>query len=540
MNKKRNLKNYLPVMFSLTLILGILLGVWIASGSLSKKELFSSNKDKLKTILQLIENEYVDSIAYDELVERSITSLLFELDPHSSYISSEDFANVNDELQGKFEGVGVQFRIEKDTILVVNTVSGGPSEKEGIKAGDRIISVDGEKLAGIGVTNEDVMRTLKGPKGSKVKLEIKRRGLKHTIPFTITRDEIPTYSIDAYYMHNREIGYIKMSKFSVTTGEEFRHALMELKTKGMTKLILDLRGNGGGYLDAAVEVCDEFLKEKQLIVYTEGANQARNDTYATKKGSFEDQQVVVLIDDWSASASEIVAGAIQDNDRGTIIGRRSFGKGLVQKQILLEDGSALRLTTARYHTPTGRCIQKSYAKGSEAYYADLFERYLGGEMENKDSVVFADSLKYTTPKGKIVYGGGGIMPDIYIPINTDSQRVFLHQIINLGLDYEFAFDFADKNRQSIKKNYPTSMQFLQKFSLNSQSYGRFLSLAKKRGIKESEEKIRYVETEIKNRLKAYIARNIYNDKSFYQIINKMDDSFIKAVEVLEMGGKNSK
>jgi carboxyl-terminal processing protease len=540
MNNKKSFNKDLPLFYALVLIAGILIGVLLASSGIHQKSLFSSNKDKLKTILQLIEGEYVDSISYDELVERAITSLLFELDPHSSYISVEDFANVNDELQGKFDGVGVQFRIEKDTILVVNTVSGGPSEREGVKAGDRIIQVDGENVAGVGVTNEDVMRILKGPKGSKVEVEVKRRGLKHTIPFTITRDEIPTYSVDAYYMYNREIGYVKLSKFSVTTAEEFRHALMELKTKGMTKLILDLRGNGGGYLDAAVDICDEFLKEKQLIVYTEGANQQRNDIYATKKGSFEDQDVVVLIDDWSASASEIVAGAIQDNDRGTIIGRRSFGKGLVQKQILLEDGSALRLTISRYHTPTGRCIQKSYAKGSDAYYVDIFERYLGGEMENKDSVVFADSLKYTTPKGKIVYGGGGIMPDIYIPINTDSQRVFLHQIINMGLDYEFSFDYADKNRQSILKSYPTSTQFLLKYRLSKQAYASFLSLAKKRGIRESEEKIRFVEAEIKNRLKAYIARNIYNDKSFYQIINSIDDSFLKAVQVLEKGEENSK
>jgi len=417
--------------------------------------------------------------------------------------------------------------------LVVNTVSGGPSEKQGVKAGDRIVVVDNKKVASIGITNQDVLDILKGPKGTKVEIKIKRRGVKVLIPFTIVRDKIPTYSVDVAYMATKEIGYIKISKFSVTTADEFHQAILKLKTQGMNKLILDLRGNGGGYLDAAVDVADEFLSKEKLIVYTEGAHQKRKDIYAKGSGSFETQALVVLIDDWSASASEIVAGAIQDNDRGVIIGRRSFGKGLVQKQILLEDGSALRLTISRYHTPTGRCIQKPYDKGSDVYYADLFERYLSGEMENKDSVDFSNSIKYTTPKGNVVYGGGGIMPDVYIPLHTDSQTIFLNKVINNGLDYDFAFRYADSNRENIKTTYKTSALFVQNYRISNGLFNQFILFAKKQDITGSKEEINYVKKEINARLKAYIGRNIFNDNAFYPVINKIDESFLKAIDVLK-------
>ncbi|MFZ4400088.1 MAG: S41 family peptidase [Bacteroidales bacterium] len=532
--KSTSINKYLPIIFSIVLIIGILLGI-LLSGSIQHKNLFSIKNqgyDKINDVINFALQDYVDSVSKDKLQEKAINGMLQSLDPHSAYISSEEFNEVNDPLMGNFEGIGVQFKIQNDTIMVVNTVSGGPSEKAGIRAGDRIVKVDDKKVANTGIKDTDVIKKLKGKKGSTVKVGIFRRGIKNLIDFSIIRDVIPTYSIDISYMVDKQIGYIKLSKFSATTTQEFSQALNQLNRQGMQKLILDLRGNGGGYLQAAINVADEFLSDGKLIVYTEGKSRPKQYDYATKKGSSEKEKLVVLIDEWSASASEIIAGAIQDNDRGTIIGRRSFGKGLVQEQFNLSDGSAVRLTVARYHTPTGRCIQKSYKNGTEEYMNDLNQRYLNGELDNPDSTKFADSLKFTTPKGKTVYGGGGIMPDIYIPLHMDKNMEYYNQLTNKGLIYQFAFDYTDKNRK-LFTIYKNADEYINKFNINDIILNEFISFAAKNGVAKNMNNFTAAVTKIKALLKAYIGRNVYDDKGFYPVYLQTDNAFLKAVDELK-------
>ena len=398
------------------LLSGVLIGLYINKGVNRKTVVPVSDFSKFDEVMWRIGEDYVDEIDGNRLQDRAIEAMMEDLDPHSAYITLEEFNEVNDPLLGSFEGIGVQFRLERDTIAIVSVIKGGPSEKVGIMAGDRIIYVDDSIVAGKKLKNEDVMRLLKGPKGTTVKVQMSRRGVEGLLPFTITRDVIPTYSVDIAYMLDEKTGYLKLSKFSATTYDEFKKGIRKLKGEGMKQLVFDLRGNSGGYLQAAVEVADEFLPKGSLIVYTEGRNRAKQYLNARRRGMLEDIPVVVLIDGESASASEIVAGALQDNDRGTIIGRRSYGKGLVQEQMMLSDNSAIRLTVARYYTPTGRSIQKPFDGDREHYLLESYERYENGELFSQDSIHFADSLKYTTPKGKIVYGGGGIMPDIYVPL----------------------------------------------------------------------------------------------------------------------------
>lgn len=534
-NQKHRLAIYLPIAFSLVLIIGIVLGI-LLSGNNNKGKLLPNKigaTNNVDNIIDYIERDYVDTVDRSKLEADAIKEMLTKLDPHSSYISAKDFHDINDPLLGSFEGIGISFRIEKDTIAVINTIPGGPSEKVGLMAGDRIVEVNDTLLVGKKLTNNLAIKKLKGPKGTEVEISIYRRGIPKLMDFIIVRDVIPTYSLDVAYMVDDEIGYIKLNKFSATTYEEFVEAVEDLSNYGMKKLIFDLRGNPGGFLTAAINISDEFLKDDELIVYTEGKNRPKNYAFATASGSIVDMEVVVLIDEGSASASEIVAGALQDNDRGIIIGRRSFGKGLVQEQMNLPDGSAIRLTVSKYYTPTGRCIQKPYSKdGFDDYFYESYHRYKNGEMQNADSIVFNDSLKYVTPGGKTVYGGGGIMPDIYVPLITDSLHLYYNILANRGLIFQFAFDYTDKNRASLQK-YEDYKLFDEGFEMSPAEFDQLVEFSKDKGIEPTEENIRYSKEKIITLFKAYIGRNILDDKGFYPIYHKIDTTFKRAVYELK-------
>jgi len=480
-----------------------------------------------------IEHDYVDSVDANKLKQYAVQGILENLDPHSQFIPAEDFGEVNESLMGNFDGIGVQFRIENDSVYIVNTIPGGPSEKVGIRAGDRIVKVDNKLIAGIKIENRDVMKLLKGERGTKVNVSVFRRGAGKLLSFNITRDVIPTYSIDDAFMPEPGTGYIKLSKFSSTTASELNDALLSLKAQGMKQLVLDLRGNSGGFLQSAIEVADQFLPDKDLIVYTEGHNRPKEVAYATKKGLFEKGKLVVLIDEGSASSSEIVAGALQDNDRATIIGRRSFGKGLVQEQLSLPDGSAVRLTVARYFTPSGRSIQKPYTNGhAEEYETELLNRMMHGELENQDSIKFNDSLKYKTKGGKVVYGGGGIMPDIFIPIDKSEHYKYYNTLLNRGLIHQFTFEYTDRNRQMLNR-YKTFDDFNKRFVINDAILNEFKAYATKEGVPTDPAGLAYTKNELTNLMKALISRNIYNDKGFYPIYLKSDKTFKKAMEVFK-------
>ena len=523
-----------PFYVVLLLMVGVMIGLLINNGVGHRRPTSSSvtGYSKFDEVLGHVYRDYVDTVDVFTLEDNAITLMMEELDPHSQYVSLEEFNAMNDPLLGSFEGIGVQFRIEKDTIAIVSAIKGGPSEKVGLLAGDRIIYVDDSLTAGVKLKNEDVMRKLKGPKGTKVRVQVLRRGVEGLLPFTITRDVIPTYSVDIAYMLDEQTGYLKLSKFSATTHDEFKKGLRKLKGEGMKRLIFDLRGNSGGYLQAAVDVADEFLPKGSLIVYTEGRNRPRQYMNARRRGMVEDLPVAVLIDGESASASEIVAGALQDNDRGTIVGRRSFGKGLVQEQMMLSDASAIRLTVARYYTPTGRSIQKPFDGDREKYLFESYERYDSGELFSEDSIHFADSLKYTTPKGKTVYGGGGIMPDIYVPLVDDSTEYYFNRIANLGLLYQYAFEYADAHRKELSR-YKTVEAFDKGFHVTDAMFTELVKLADEKGIKGSKEQKRVARREADILLKAYIARDLLDDEGFYPIYAPMDEVLQKAIEVLE-------
>jgi carboxyl-terminal processing protease len=537
-DRKKNIRIYLPIVLALVLISGIILG-FLLQNNLSQKSgipfVTGENRayNKVDEIIQFVENNYVDSVNREHLETDAIKGMLNDLDPHSQYITAAEFNEINDPLLGSFEGIGISFRIEKDTIMVVNPIPGGPSEKAGLMAGDRIVKVNDTLVAGVHITNNEAMHKLKGKKGTKVRVTIYRRGVPKLLHFTITRGIIPMYSLDIAYMINKTLGYIKLNKFSATTYEEFDQAVRKLKKEGMKKLILDLRGNPGGYLNAAIRVADEFLPAGKLIVYTKGLHRPKTVAYSTAKGELKQTDVAVLIDEGTASAAEIVTGALQDNDIGVVIGRRSFGKGLVQEQIRLPDGSALRLTVARYYTPTGRCIQKPYKKDDfKDYYAEAYRRYLDGEMQHPDSIKFNDSLKFVTPKGKVVYGGGGIMPDIYVPLVTDTLHSFYNILANKGLIYQFAFDYTDAHRPQLRK-YKDFDSFNQGFHMTEKEYRDLVAFAKSKGITESPRKVKLSENRIKILFKAYVGRNILDEKGFYPIYHEIDPVFKKAVQVME-------
>ncbi|MFH0866559.1 MAG: S41 family peptidase [Bacteroidota bacterium] len=533
---KRKLFIYLPVILALIFIAGMFLGRILSVNSSQDQKLFSfgfGNYNKLNDVMNFIEESYVDTVTHDQLTEYAISSLLDKLDPHSEYITAAEYNAVNDPLVGSFDGIGVEFRIQRDTIIVINVIAGGPSEEKGVKAGDRIVKVNGKNVASVKITNAQVMKLLKGPKGTKVTVSVYRSGVKELLDFIITRNAIPLYSLDIAYMLTENIGYIKLNKFSATTHDEFVKGLFKLKAKGMTRLILDLCDNGGGYLQAAIDIADEFLPEDKLIVYTKGAHKPKTETYSTKSGNFENGPLVILINEFTASASEIVSGAIQDNDRGTIIGRRSFGKGLVLEQLLLSDSSAIRLTTSRYYTPTGRCIQNPYDEGKEEYYNEFYQRFIDGELESADSIKFADSLKFTTPKGKIVYGGGGIMPDVFVGIGKDENSKYFTSLFNKGLITQYAFDYVDKNRNTLKATYTNADGFVKNFLTDETVFNEFIVYASKNGIAKDDESIVLDEKNIKIYLKAFIGRNLFDDDAFYPTLHITDKTVLKAVEVLE-------
>lgn len=446
---------------------------------------YRQNNEKLSTMLQLMKFAYVDTIRLEKYVEKAIVEMLKDLDPHSTYISKEEVQRTNEPLIGNFEGVGIQFQIIKDTIVVASVINGGPSEKVGIMAGDKFLKVDTATATGKEINNKWVFDRLRGAKDTEVNLSILRRGQSKPLEFRVIRDKIPINSIDVYFMVSSDVGYIKLDRFAQTTMDEFKTALSDLKIKGMKHLVLDLRGNSGGYLNTAIQLSDEFLERNKLIVYTEGANVPKQPFKSTDKGAFKKGRLVVMIDEGSASASEIVSGAVQDWDRGIIMGRRSFGKGLVQKPYNFNDGSIIRFTTSRYYTPTGRSIQKPYADGVEEYYKDLARRRDHNEFFNADSIKFPDSLQYKTPAGRIVYGGGGIMPDVFIPIDTNRTSLFYAKLARAGLFNLYAMNILDEKRNELKAQYPTSDDFRLNFNIDSKMMEDFIAFAAKENVVDS-------------------------------------------------------
>jgi carboxyl-terminal processing protease len=488
---------------------------------------------KFNSFMDYLNYSYVDEVDQVDLTEKAIISVLKELDPHSVYIPKEELKTMNEPLVGNFEGIGIEFQILHDTIQVTATIPGGPSEKIGIMPGDRIIKIEGETVAGTGITNRDVIKKLRGNKGTRVQVEIARRNTKGLQEFIITRDKIPLYSVDAAYMAAPEIGYIKVNRFSDTTSEEFRKALDKVMALGAKNLILDLTGNGGGYMNRAIEMADEFLSDNKLVVYTQGRANPRQDFKSTTQGRFEKGKVVVLIDEGSASASEIVSGALQDWDRGLVIGRRSFGKGLVQKPVMLPDGSALRLTTARYYTPSGRSIQKPYENGVEDYNKDLANRLRKGELTSLDSIHFPDSLKYHTSNKRVVFGGGGIMPDVFIPLDTSEVTPYYRQVQRKGLMSQFAVIHIDASRSSFLKTYKDVESYKLNFNIDNELMDKFITFAEKEDVNRNEADLLISSALIKTQLKAFFARNLWDLEAYYFIINDINPSFQKAVEAIK-------
>ena len=517
--------------YIVTVVMFVLLSLTGSGQGNTKQDL--SGIRKYISLMQMIKYAYVDTVNEPKLVEKAIVETLKELDPHSVYISKKDLQRANEELAGNFEGIGVQFEIFRDTINIVHPIPGGPSAKLGILSGDKIIKIESEDVTGKKITNQFVFDRLRGKKGTKVTITIYRPGRKDLLDFTIVRDKIPITSIDASYMIEPGIGYINLTRFSSTSTKEIDDALSKLDKEGMKSLILDLRNNGGGYMNIAIDLADQFLPARQLIVYTQGRNSPREDYYSSGNGLYQKERIVVLINENSASASEIVSGAIQDLDRGIIVGRRSFGKGLVQRAYPLPDSSEVRLTTARYYTPSGRCIQKSYAEGVDKYYQDYVTRYKHGEMEYADSIKFPDSLKYHTAKGRTVYGGGGIMPDVFIPLDTTAVTDYYLDIRRKNVLNLFVGDYVDKNRKSLLKDYPDFDQFDTRFSVDDAFIKGFLDLAEKQGVKMNEKQYGLSESLIKSQVKAAIAEKLWDVDAYFKVMNQEDNEVQKAIKVIK-------
>lgn len=528
MNKK-NL--FLVLIVFLSIFGGVLLGNLIsrrASGSGFSRMMSHSKVDEL---LSIINSQYVDTVNMKNMTEDLMTDIASKLDPHSVYIPASDLADVNSELEGSFSGIGVQFNIQNDTVMIVAIVSGGPSEKVGLLAGDRIVQVNDSAFVGKKITNEKVMKKLRGKEKTIVKLGVRRHGTREILHYSITRGEIPVNSVDIAYMIEPQVGYIKVSKFAATTYSEFLDAIAKLRNQGAKKYIIDLRENSGGFMDQAVNMVNEFLPAGRMIVYSKGKAYPRSEAKSDGKGSCINLPMVVLIDEFSASASEIFSGAIQDNDRGLIIGRRSFGKGLVQQQMNLSDGSAMRLTVARYYTPSGRCIQKPYVKGdSKDYEMDIVNRYLHGEIDSKDSIHVAHKLKYKTVGGRTVYDGGGIMPDIFVPRDTSEYTPYLNKVVNYGYLYQFAFQYSDKNRAKLKSQ--KTWQQMDKYLDSQNLLGDFVNYATSKGVAANSKQINTSKRFLLIQLKAYISRNTLGDSGFYPLLYKDDKTVKVALEQL--------
>ncbi|MEM7297225.1 MAG: S41 family peptidase [Bacteroidota bacterium] len=527
----------LPLYISLAICVGVFIGANMAGSSNNSSSNLVKSLNKFRQVLTFIENDYVDEVDSDQLVEGAITKMLEDLDPHTSYIPAKDLELIQSRLEGNYEGIGIEFNIFKDTIHVVSPLSGGPSEKLGIRAGDKIIQVDGENVAGIGITNQKVVEKLRGPGGSEVTVSIKRKGENDLIEFVIERDVIPQYSVDVSYMVDEEIGYIKIARFANSTYLEFKEALLKLKDRGMKKLVIDLTGNPGGYLNRAVQIADELLSGRKMIVYTDGKERRYTEQhFSGEEGDFEVGSLVIMVDQGSASASEIVAGAIQDHDRGLIVGRRSFGKGLVQLPIDLNDGSELRLTISRYYTPSGRSIQKVYENGKlDDYYKEAYERYENGELYSSDSIKFDDSLAFKTDKGRIVYGGGGITPDAFVPLDTAENSRYLNRLFSTNSIQEYTVKYAEKNKARLTEMGFDS--FKNSFSVSNQMIKELTSLAAGNGLPFNEADFNRSKKLLKQLTKAYIARGIWDNEGFYPIFNEQDEIFQQAIQLMDEADK---
>ena len=524
---------FIPFIIAVSIIAGIMIGIYYTDRfSNGKSNVINASSNKLNALLRIIDDQYVDTVNMADLIEEAMPQILGELDPHSSYIAAKDMEEMTADLRGSFSGIGIQFTIQQDTIHINSVIAGGPSEKVGLMAGDRIVEVDDSAFVGKIVTNNEAMKKLKGPKGSEVKLGIFRHGEKDILHFTIIRGDIPVKSVDAAYMLNEKFGYIKINKFGETTYPEMLISLAKLHQESCKGIVIDLRGNTGGYMGAAVQMVNEFLPKGQLIVYTEGRKAARENYFSNGTGSSQEIPVIVLVDEGSASASEIFAGAIQDNDRGTIIGRRSFGKGLVQQPIDFSDGSAIRLTIARYHTPSGRCIQKPYNKGKdENYELDILTRYEHGEFFSQDSIKQDESHIYYTSLGRPVYGGGGIMPDIFVPQDTTGVTSYFSMAVNRGLILQFAFQYTDQNRQALQKY--NSSETLLKYLKNQNILEKFARFAESKGLKRRNILMYKSQKLFERNLYGNIIYNMLDMEDYLKYLNQQDPTVLKALEVLE-------
>ncbi len=515
--------------------------LFVAGLSLALSMTVSAQRSMPQALQKLLNAEYaistlyVDTINEDRLVEEAIKGMLESLDPHSSYTDAKETKELEEPLQGEFSGVGIQFNMNKDTLYVIQTIPGGPSERVGVLAGDRIIYVNDTTIAGVKMKNSDIQKRLRGKKGTNVTIKVKRPGVKDLITFRITRDNIPLHSIDAQYMLDERTGYLRISRFGAKTHEEMMDALKKLEKQGMTQLIMDLNDNGGGYLNAAIDMCNEFLDRGQLMVYTEGENSPRNEANANGWGNYKTLPMVVMVNQYSASAAEIFAGAMQDWDRAVVVGRRTFGKGLVQRPFKFEDGSMMRLTVARYYTPSGRCIQKPYSRGDKkAYEKELLDRYNEGEYYSLDSIQFNDSLRYTTRvNGRTIYGGGGVMPDIFVPVDTTEYSTYYRDMTAKGILNQYAIKYVDKNRKAISKQFKTVKDFDNGFTVSDEMMRDFIAMGEQDSVKYDEEKYRTSEQLLKDIIKGLIARDVYGDQSAYSVIlNHRNRDLQAAIAVL--------
>lgn len=504
------------------------------SAQYSRSNSASRQQQKLLMVENIVNNLYVDNVDEEKIVENAVWGILENLDPHSSYSTKEETTSSQETMQGSFSGIGIQFNMQKDTLYVVQTIAGGPSEKVGILPGDRFIAVDDSIIAGRKLKNTDIMKRLRGPKGTKVNIKVKRGSNAELLEFRITRDDIPLNSIDAVYMADGKTGYIRLSRFAATSYKEFKDAITKLKKQGMQQLILDLTDNGGGYMQIAAQIANEMLNRGNLIVYTQGRKSPRQNLNADGSGTFRTQKVVVMINQFSASASEILSGAVQDWDRGVVVGRRSFGKGLVQREFLLPDSSSFRLTIARYYTPSGRNIQKPYVKGDrEDYDKDIIDRYNHGELQSADSIHFADSLKHTTLRlHRTVYGGGGIMPDVFVPLDTTQYTDYHRRLVAKGIIPQFALRYVDKNRADLKAQYPDAQKFIKEFTVTDEMLNNLVDAGKAEKVDFDKSQFAKSKEMLRTFVKAAIANDLFSTGAYFQIVNEQNDIYKEALSII--------